>query len=76
MKKLQLTFKTAKGQKRNLVLNYVSAELDTPTVRKAMDKIVASQLFEKDTVQLYTKVVGAKYVERTETSLFQEDMAV
>lgn len=76
MKKLQLTFKTAKGQKRNLVLNYVSAELDTPTVRKAMDKIVASQLFEKDAVQLYTKVVGAKYVERTETSLFQEDMAV
>lgn len=76
MKKLQLTFKTSKGQKRNLVLNYVRDDLDTPTVRKAMDKIVASQLFEKDGVKLYTKVSAAKYVERTETHLFSEDLAV
>ncbi|WP_125589912.1 DUF2922 domain-containing protein [Companilactobacillus jidongensis] len=76
MKKLQLTFKTAKGQKRNLVLNYVSADLDTPTVKKAMDKIVASQLFEKEGIQLYSKVVAAKYVERTETHLFSEDLAI
>ncbi|WP_125567030.1 DUF2922 domain-containing protein [Companilactobacillus insicii] len=76
MKKLQLTFKTSKGQKRNLVLNYVRDDLDTPTVRKAMDKIVASQLFEKDGIKLYMQVSAAKYVERTETHLFSEDMVV
>ena len=70
MKKLQLRFKTSDGKKRNLVLNYVKADLDKNTVRQAMDKISASKLFEKDTVELYQEVVDAKYIDRTETKVF------
>ncbi|WP_119318728.1 DUF2922 domain-containing protein [Companilactobacillus formosensis] len=70
MKKLQLRFKTSDGKKRNLVLNYVKAGLDENTVRQAMDKISASKLFEKDTVELYKEVLDAKYIDRTETKVF------
>lgn len=70
MKKLQLRFKTAEGKKRNLVLNYVKFGLDENTVRQAMDKISASKLFEKDTVELYKEVLDAKYIDRTETKVF------
>lgn len=70
MKKLQLRFKTAEGNKRNFILNYVKDNLDENTVHQAMDKISASKLFEKNTVQLYKEVLGAKYIERTETEVF------
>ncbi|WP_125762873.1 DUF2922 domain-containing protein [Companilactobacillus hulinensis] len=76
MKKLQLTFKTAEGHKKDLVFNYVREDLDAPTVRKAMDAIIASKLFEKNSVQLYSEVVAAKYVERIETGLFKQDLAI
>lgn len=71
MKKLQLKFNTADGHKKNLVLNYVKADLDKNTVQTAMSKISASKLFEKDTVALYQEIVGAKYVERVETPVFE-----
>lgn len=70
MKKLQLRFKTSEGKKHNLVLNYVKSGLDENTVRQAMDKISASKLFEKDTVELYKEVLDAKYIDRTETKVF------
>lgn len=70
MKKLQLRFKTAEGNKKNLVLSYVKADLDPSVVKTAMQKIQASKLFEKDTVELYQEVLGAKYIDRTETEAF------
>ncbi|WP_119327162.1 DUF2922 domain-containing protein [Companilactobacillus musae] len=70
MKKLQLRFKTAEGNKKNLVLSYVKADLDPSVVKTAMQKIQASKLFEKDTVELYQEVLGAKYIDRTETEVF------
>ena len=70
MKKLQLRFKTSEGKKRKLVLNYVKSGLDENTVRQAMDKISASKLFERDTVELYKEVLDAKYIDRTETKVF------
>ncbi|APX71912.1 DUF2922 domain-containing protein [Companilactobacillus allii] len=76
MKKLQLTFKTAEGHKKDLVFNYVREDLDAPTVKKAMDEIIASKLFEKNSVQLYTEVVAAKYVERVETGILEKDLAI
>ena len=69
MKKLQLRFKTANGNKKNLVLSYVKDDLDKAVVKTAMDKISASKLFEKNTVELYQEVLGAKYVERIETEV-------
>lgn len=70
MKKLQLRFKTAAGNKKNLVLNYVKEDLDPQVVKTAMDKISASKLFENNTVELYKEALDAKYVERTETKVF------
>lgn len=70
MKKLQLKFQTADGNKKNLVLNYVKADLDKSVVKSAMDKISASKLFEKDTIQLYQAALSAKYIDRTETEVF------
>lgn len=67
MKKLQLRFKTAEGHKKNLVLNYVKADLTPEEVKVGMDKISASKLFEQNTVQLFQEVLGASYIERIET---------
>lgn len=67
MKKLQLRFKTAEGHKKNLVLNYVKADLTPEEVKAGMSKISTSNLFEQNTVQLYKEILGASYIERTET---------
>lgn len=75
MKKLQLSFKTAAGKRRDLVLNYVKDDLDPLVVKNAMDKITASKIFEKDTVQLFTEVASAKYVQRTETEIFKAELS-
>lgn len=70
MKKLQLGFKTAEGHKKNFTLSYVKADLDPKTVKEAMEKISTSKIFEKNTVQLYSEVLGAKYIDRTEAPVF------
>ncbi|CAJ1191334.1 DUF2922 domain-containing protein [Companilactobacillus nantensis] len=67
MKKLQLRFKTAEGHKKNLVLNYVKADLTPEEVKAGMAKISTSNIFEQNTVQLYKEVLGASYIERIET---------
>lgn len=70
MKRLQLRFKTAEGNKKNLVLSYVKSDLDQKITQEAMEKISASKIFEKDTVELYKEILGAKYIERVETEVF------
>lgn len=70
MKKLQLKFKTADGKNKDLALSYVKDGLDEKTVKEAMDKIQTSKLFEKNTIQLYNEVLGAKYVDREESTIF------
>lgn len=75
MKKLQLSFKTAEGKRKNLTLNYVKADLDPAVVKTAMDKITTSKIFEKNTVQLYQEILGAKYIDRTETEVFENNTA-
>ncbi|WP_129045461.1 DUF2922 domain-containing protein [Companilactobacillus metriopterae] len=70
MKKLQLSFKTAEGKSKNLVLNYVKDDLDAQTVKDAMSKISASKLFEKDDIKLYQEAASAKYIERVEKVIF------
>ncbi|PMD71431.1 DUF2922 domain-containing protein [Companilactobacillus nuruki] len=70
MKRLQLRFKTAEGNKKNLVLSYVKSDLDQKVTQEAMEKISASKIFEKDTVELYKEILGAKYIERVETEVF------
>lgn len=71
MKRLQLGFKTEAGKNSNFMLNYAKDNLDEDTIKQAMDKIIASKLFEKDSIQLYAKQSFAKYIERNETPVFQ-----
>lgn len=70
MKQLHLTFQNSEGKRSILALNGVKQDLDEATVKGAMQNIAQSELFIKDDVALYATVMGAKYVERTTTEIF------
>lgn len=71
MKKLQLSFKAKSGKKNNLQLSYVNENLDQTTTKAAMEKIMASKLFQKYDFPIYDYAVGAKYIDRQETVIFE-----
>lgn len=74
MKTLQLNFKNDKGRKTHFNLKYVDEELTPQTVREAMQAIVDAQLVtDKDGQLTYTQVCGAKYIQREETPLFNDE---
>lgn len=70
MKTLNLSFKGSLGKGHTLKLNYASEDLDEKTIRDAMDKIIASQLIQKDDDILYVRSSGAKYVTTTDQVIF------
>ena len=70
MKKLHLTFLNSEGKKHSLVPAVAAEDLDVETVRGAMEKMTALQLFSKDDIALIQEVDSAKYVETTETQIF------
>lgn len=70
MKQLQLTFKNEAGKKQSLSLDYANQTLDEASAKTAMAKISALRLFNKDGIGMYDQSVGAKYVERNETTIF------
>ncbi|HIX70422.1 DUF2922 domain-containing protein [Enterococcus diestrammenae] len=72
MKKLRMTFLNSEGKKHNLDPILAATNLTEPTVRTAMEGLRDLELFEKDDVQLYAEVKGAKYVETIETPLFED----
>ncbi|MCH4171624.1 MAG: DUF2922 domain-containing protein [Lactobacillus sp.] len=76
MKQLQMTFNNNEGKKTSLVLAEVKQDLDAETVKGAMQQLTDSQLFIKDGVALYAEVLGAKYVERIVTEVFEEPATV
>lgn len=74
MKILQLNFKNDKGRKTNFNLKYVDEELSPQAVREAMQKIIDAKLVtDKDGQLTYTQVCGAKYINREETNIFDEN---
>lgn len=72
MKTLNLSFKGSLGKGHTLKLNYASENLDEQVIRDAMDKIVSSQLIQKDDDLLYVRPSGAKYVTTTDQVIFAE----
>ncbi len=74
MKKLQLTFNTADGKRRNLALNYIKEDLGADTTKSAMDKIIQSEIFQKEGLKLFAEVVGAKYIDRQEFPVFSPNI--
>lgn len=73
MKKLQLRFKSSDGKNRDLALNFVNENLKEPAVKLAMGKIIESGLFQKNSEQLFSQVLDAKYVERKEDQIFPQE---
>lgn len=69
-KVLKLVFKNSKGKKSNLTLQSPKDNLDEATVKTAMENIVKSKVFEKEEVNMYASVVGAKYYTTQSDSIF------
>lgn len=63
-KKLHLRFKGSDRKTKNLIIAQPEEKLKKITVNMAMDKIVETNLFEKDGVQLYEGRRDAYYKTR------------
>ncbi|MHC5247760.1 DUF2922 domain-containing protein [Enterococcus sp. LJL90] len=72
MRKLHLLFKNADGSRKRIVVECCHQNLSAESVRRAMEEIIALKLFERNGVQLYTEIVGAKYVEKRITIIFDD----
>lgn len=72
MKKLQLGFKTENGSKKNLTLSYFRDDLKSDDIKTAMQQIADAKLFVKEGEEVYHQPVSAKYVTRTEETIFEE----
>ncbi|WP_265455558.1 DUF2922 domain-containing protein [Enterococcus sp. HY326] len=72
MRKLHLLFKNADGSRKRIIVECCHQNLSAEAVRKAMEEIIALKLFERNGVQLYTEIVGAKYVEKRITVIFDD----
>lgn len=72
MRQLHLLFKNADGSRKRIVVEHCHQDLSPETVRQAMEAISALGLFERAGVQLYTEIIGAKYVEKKITVLFDD----
>lgn len=72
MIKLRMSFLNSEGKTQNLEPRIVSTELTAETVRTAMEGLRDLALFEKNDVQLYQEVKGAKYVQTIEIPLFED----
>ena len=63
-KKLYLRFKGSDRKAKNLIIAHPEEKLEKITANMAMDKIVGTNLFEKDGVQLYEGRRDAYYKTR------------
>lgn len=72
MRKLHLIFRNADGSRKTLIIHCCHQNLSPAIVRWAMSEIIAIKLFVRNGVQLYTEIIGAKYVEKRITPLFDD----
>lgn len=70
-KKLELRFVTGEGKSRVIGINSPILDLAPEIVEKAMDTIIAQDMFEVEGVKLYTRTKGARYVTRTVEDIFE-----
>lgn len=72
MRKLHLQFRNADGSRKTIIIQLCHQNLTPEIVRQAMADLIALKLFERNGVQLYTEIIGAKYVETKVTWLFDD----
>ncbi|MGX7393490.1 DUF2922 domain-containing protein [Carnobacterium mobile] len=70
-KSLELRFNTSLGKAKTMSVQDPVLDLSPEDAQKAMADIIALDLFEKEGVNLYTSVVGARYVERVVEDIFE-----
>ncbi|WP_265459887.1 DUF2922 domain-containing protein [Enterococcus sp. HY326] len=70
MRKLHLMFKNADGSKKTLIIHLCRQDLAPEFVKTMMEELIALKLFQRNGVQLCTEIIGAKYVEKKVTPLF------
>lgn len=70
MKKLYLYFLNEDGKRTSLQPKLAKDDLEAAQVRKFMEDVVETGLFEVDEVKKFAEVNSAKYVETTTTKLF------
>lgn len=68
-KVLKLIFKNGDGKESVIVLHNPK-DVDADTAKAVMQKIVDTNIFEKDGLNLYATIVGAKYYETQNTPIF------
>lgn len=68
-KVLKLIFKNGDGKESVIVLHNPK-DVDADTAKAVMQKIVDTNIFEKDGLNLYATIVGAKYYETQSTPIF------
>lgn len=71
--KLELCFKTGEGKSKTIGINQPVMDLDSAVVEAAMQKVVDQNMFEKEGVNLFESIKGARYVTRTVDELFETE---
>ena len=69
-KKIMLTFGTLQGRKSSLSLDDPKDDLDSDTVKTAMETIVGANVFHRVAGDNYANAEGAVIVETTELPVF------
>lgn len=70
MRKLQLGFRTEENKKKDLTFSYFDADLSEEVIKDAMQKIVDSKAFKRDSTLLYDKIEDAAYIENNREDIF------
>ncbi|AUJ29515.1 MAG: DUF2922 domain-containing protein [Liquorilactobacillus hordei] len=73
MKQLDMVFGSQSGKTKNhFRLSYANNDLDKEVIKKAMNDLAELGIFvNKNGEELYTTPISAKYVETTNTPIFE-----
>ena len=70
-KKIVLTFGTESNRKASISLDDPKEDLTDESVKEAMDKVIAADIFETNKSEGYTSIKGAKLVETNEIVIIE-----
>lgn len=70
MRKLVAVFENSEGRNHRWSLKEPDTNKSAEEIKSLLEKMTTLDLFEKDGVKLFQKVVSAKFVETKETSIF------
>lgn len=72
MLSIAATFENSDGKKRRLRMKDVNPNGSAEDIKTSLEKLTAVNLFEKDGVNLFQEVVGAKFIDKIEIVIFDE----